>query len=141
VVNFCKDVLGADDIKTINSLSTLAVIYGSLGRSPEAAKLQERVLKVETAKLGKDNYKTLISMDNLAVTYQKRGLLDDAEKLQAQVQRHCGVRGISQQRTHTKRSTRRQNRYYYKCARRVGRPWKKTTLEYSSACLNCPLCT
>ncbi|KAL4758890.1 uncharacterized protein BDW70DRAFT_88924 [Aspergillus foveolatus] len=70
---------------SLRGISNLASIYSDLGRVEEAAKLRQKVLKLETESLGVDHPDTIATMHNLAQTYESQGRLSEAEALAAQV--------------------------------------------------------
>ncbi|KAL3432938.1 hypothetical protein BDV09DRAFT_172988 [Aspergillus tetrazonus] len=70
---------------SLRGISNLASIYSDLGRVEEAAKLRQKVLKLETESLGVDHPDTIATMHNLAQTYESQGRLAEAEELAVQV--------------------------------------------------------
>jgi non-specific serine/threonine protein kinase/serine/threonine-protein kinase len=76
--------LGPDDNRTLESVSSLADSYASLGKLPEALTLREDTLARRRRTLGPDHRDTLRSMHSLAKSYAEHGKDDEALKLDEQ---------------------------------------------------------
>lgn len=66
-------IFGAEDQKTLNSATMLAVAYRSEGRLKEAEQLEVQVIETSKTKLGADHPDTLTSMANLASIMELTG--------------------------------------------------------------------
>jgi non-specific serine/threonine protein kinase/serine/threonine-protein kinase len=76
------DKLGPDDNQTLESVSSLADSYASLGNLAEALKLREDTLARRQRTLGTAHRDTLRSMRSLAGSYAEHGKNDEALKLE-----------------------------------------------------------
>jgi tetratricopeptide (TPR) repeat protein len=75
--------LGAQNPKTLKTMSRLGATAWQQGRNPEAETLLGRALEAQRRALGPENIDTLYSMDNLAVVYMNEGKYPQAETLLA----------------------------------------------------------
>ncbi|KAL1846474.1 hypothetical protein VTK73DRAFT_286 [Phialemonium thermophilum] len=80
-----QEVLGKEDLDTLESVSGLASTYSYQGRWQEAEELGVQVMNIRKRVLGLEHPKTLTSMGNLASTYEAQGLSKEAEVLGVQV--------------------------------------------------------
>jgi tetratricopeptide (TPR) repeat protein len=78
---FRKETLGSEHPDTLTSMSNLAASYRELGRSKEAAQLDEQTLGIRKRVLGLEHPGTLISMNNLAASYRHLGMIKEAAHL------------------------------------------------------------
>jgi non-specific serine/threonine protein kinase/serine/threonine-protein kinase len=76
---------GADDSRTLASMTQLGWILDRQGRDGEAEALERRALAVERRVLGPENTLTLETMDHLAVIMGDEGHYDEQERLARQV--------------------------------------------------------
>jgi hypothetical protein len=76
--------LGADDNRTLESVSSLADSYASLGNLSEALELRKDMLARRRRTLGPEHRETLRSMRSLANSYAEHGKNDEALKLDEQ---------------------------------------------------------
>ena len=81
----CTLLFGPEDSRTLTAMNNLAVTYRALGRTKEAAALQEKVLEVWSRTLGEEHPETLLSMNNLAETYHALGWTKEAASLREKV--------------------------------------------------------
>ncbi|OJJ45918.1 hypothetical protein ASPZODRAFT_119216 [Penicilliopsis zonata CBS 506.65] len=72
---------GADEEKTLMSMTLLALTFWSQGRWKESEEIDSKVLEARRALLGVEHPDTLISMRNLAGTYHSLGEWKKAEEL------------------------------------------------------------
>src|SRR5579859_2232845 len=84
-VEINTDVQGEDHPDTLTTINNLAETYWALGRTEEAARLQEQVLEKRRQILGEDHPYTLNSMNNRAETYREQGRTEEAGRLREQV--------------------------------------------------------
>ena len=66
-------------------MSNLALTYGNLGRTKDAAGLQEMASETRQRNLGDEHPATLMNMNNLASTYCSQGRMVEAAALQEKV--------------------------------------------------------
>lgn len=64
-----REVLGLEDVETLNAANSLGVAYMASGRPDLAQALLEETLKLKEAELGTDHLLTLGIMNNLAMAY------------------------------------------------------------------------
>jgi len=76
-----RELLGDDDIETIDALHDLAYVYMFLWRYAEARQLQEESLQKERRILGEEHPRTLKSKRRLANSYRLLRRYEDAERL------------------------------------------------------------
>jgi tetratricopeptide (TPR) repeat protein len=75
-----KEILGPDELKTLESLSLLSSIFQCQGLFKKAEELDTKLLKARRRLIGKEHPYTLASMNNLAVTHAEQGRWAKAEK-------------------------------------------------------------
>ncbi|CEL03059.1 Putative G. violaceus kinesin [Aspergillus calidoustus] len=80
-----REILGEENLSTLDSQSNLASTYARQGRWAEAAALLQQLIAVEHRVLGAEDPSTLTSMDNLASAYWNLGQWSMAEDLNMQV--------------------------------------------------------
>ena len=76
-----RRVLGPDDINTLESFNSLAVVLKNQGKISDAEKLYRSTLATLRRVMGNEDRVTLSTMANLAVLLRRRGELDEAEEL------------------------------------------------------------
>ncbi len=76
-----RDALGENHKDTLDSLTSLAVVYRLEQKLDEAERLYNRILAVQRATLGENNQATLLTMGNLAVVYSRQGKFSQASAL------------------------------------------------------------
>ena len=79
-----RALLGPDDPSTLESMSTLAKVYGDRGQHGEAVGLREPVLAGYRARLGPDRLETIMSMMHLANSYAELDRRREALELDEQ---------------------------------------------------------
>ncbi|KAJ5887900.1 P-loop containing nucleoside triphosphate hydrolase protein [Penicillium taxi] len=80
-----KELLGHENPKTLDSLSTLGLALILGGKWKDAEELQVQVMDTSKRVLGPEHPDTLTTMANLAVTYRNQGRWKEAEELEVQV--------------------------------------------------------
>ena len=83
--SFAREILGEEHPDTLLTMDDLAWSYQSLGRTKEAAEMQEKVLEVRRRILGEEHPSTLGTMDNLASSYLSLGRTKEAAQMQENV--------------------------------------------------------
>jgi tetratricopeptide (TPR) repeat protein len=79
-----KELLGQENVETLNSMTMVALIYDFKGRWKEAEELEVQVMATSKRVLGATHPSTLTSMNNLASTYRNQGRWNEAEELEMQ---------------------------------------------------------
>ena len=79
-----RRLLGAENPKTLKTMSRLGRTARLQGKDAEAETLLARALEMERRVLGPDHPDTLYSMNNLALVYRDQGKYAQAETLQSQ---------------------------------------------------------
>ena len=77
--------LGKEDVATLASISSLAIVLLDRGCWEESEELFRQVMETYMTKFGADHLDTLTSMGNLALIYSRQGRWEEAEKLEVQV--------------------------------------------------------
>lgn len=80
-LNTRLSTLGADDPKTLESMSQLGWIMDLEGQYTEAEKLERQALAGESRVLGQESPLTLETMSHLAILMEEQGHFDEGEKL------------------------------------------------------------
>ena len=83
--SYAKEAFGEEHPDTLTTMNNLALSYGSLGRTKEAAELQEKVLEARRRILGEEHPDTLTTMNDLALSYHSLGRTKEAAELQEKV--------------------------------------------------------
>ncbi|OCK76768.1 hypothetical protein K432DRAFT_265065, partial [Lepidopterella palustris CBS 459.81] len=65
-----KATLGAEHLKTLNSINSLRLTYRNQGRWKEAEKMDVQVMEMSSRVLGEEHPDTLTSMAHLAHTWK-----------------------------------------------------------------------
>jgi non-specific serine/threonine protein kinase/serine/threonine-protein kinase len=84
-VDVRKSLLGADDPRTLESMSLLGWILARQGRDGEAEAMERQALEGERRKRGAEDPLTLETMDHLGVILQHQGDFQQAEVLEREV--------------------------------------------------------
>jgi Flp pilus assembly protein TadD len=79
-----RQLLGAENPKTLKTMSRLGRTAWLQGKYAEAETLLGRALEIERRVLGPDHPDTLYSMNNLATVYTSQGKYAQAEALDSQ---------------------------------------------------------
>ncbi|HVN20188.1 MAG TPA: serine/threonine-protein kinase [Dongiaceae bacterium] len=79
-----RRVLGAEDPRTLETMSLLGSIAGEQGNYGEAESLESQTLEIQRRVLGPEHRDTLNAMNNLAGDYFSQGKFAQAEKLFSQ---------------------------------------------------------
>jgi eukaryotic-like serine/threonine-protein kinase len=80
-----RRALGAEDAKTLKTLTSLARVAFQQGKYAEAEALQSQALDAQRRVLGSEHPDTLASMNSLAVVYEEEGKYAQAEGLDTQI--------------------------------------------------------
>lgn len=83
------NLLGSQHRETLQSMTTLGILYNEKGLYEKAEKLQSHVVAANEKLLDADDPFRIIDISNLALTYYELERLDEAEKLQIQVLESC----------------------------------------------------
>ena len=77
----CQEVLGLDDIATLNSTTMLALVLRYRGQYKQAEEMNRWALAGMEKELGVNHPDTLMSMNNLASVLQDQGQYEQAEEM------------------------------------------------------------
>ena len=80
-----SEVFGEEHPDTLTTMDNLASSYDSLGRTKEAAEMQEKVLEARRRIQGEEHPDTLATMHNLASSYHSLGRTKEAAEMQEKV--------------------------------------------------------
>jgi len=80
-----RRVLGAEDAKTLKTMTSIGRVAFQQGKYAEAEALQSQALDAQSRVLGPEHPDTLASMNSLAVVYEEEGKYAQAEGLDTQI--------------------------------------------------------
>ena len=80
-----RQVLGPNNLETLNSMNKLANTLADEGKFTEAQSLYRETLAVRRRILGPEHPDTLVVMNDLATTFDEQGHYADAEKLEKEI--------------------------------------------------------